>query len=189
MSTDESTFLKPRLLSDSAIQFEHVADTQCDLLTFLAVVQKAQVDILPITWQSARQPIGAGNTSSVNEALITLQTSFAFKCVSDKQKRDKPEAKIFQAFISEITVLGHPLIRKHPNIVELQGICWDVPSDNEVWPVLVFEKTQFGDLYNFLTLPVGRDLCTAERLKLCGDVGVAIIDMHFNSRFLKNPNA
>jgi hypothetical protein len=189
MSTDESTFLKPRLLSDSAIQFEHVADTQCDLLTFLAVVQKAQVDILPITWQSARQPIRAGNTSNVNKALITLQTSFAFKYVSDKQKRDKPEAKIFQAFISEITVLSYPLIRKYPNIVKLQGICWDVPFDNEVWPVLMFEKTQFGDLYNFLILPVGRDLCTAERLKLCGDVGAAIIDMHFNSRFLKNPNA
>jgi hypothetical protein len=42
----------------------------------------------------------------------------------------------------------------------------------------VFEKTHFGDLYNFLRLPVGRDLSIAERLKLCVNVGTAIIDMH-----------
>jgi hypothetical protein len=63
----------------------------------------------------------------------------------------------------------------------------DIPSDEEVWPVLVFEKAQFGDLYSFATLPVGRDLCIAERLKLCVDVGTAIMDMHFNSRLLMIP--
>ncbi|OCK78127.1 kinase-like protein, partial [Lepidopterella palustris CBS 459.81] len=151
-----------------------------DLITFLAVVQKLQIDILPIRWQPERLPIGAGATGKINEALINLHTSFAFKCVSDRQKLDESEAKILQAFVSEIVVLGHPLIREHPNIAKLQGICWDISSDDKVWPVLVFEKTQYGDLYNFITLPVGRDLRIAERLKLCVDVGVAIMDMHSN---------
>jgi hypothetical protein len=175
---DESTFLKPRFLSESEVQSEQQADTQCDLITLLAAVQRAQVDILPITWQSARLPVGVGATSKINEAFVNLQTSLAFKCVSDKQKRE-PGAKILQTIIKEI--------RMHPNIVELQGLCWDIPSDEEVWPVLVFEKAQFGDLYSFATLPVGRDLCIAERLKLCVDVGTAIMDMHFNSRLLMIP--
>ena len=82
-------------------------------------------------------------------------------------------------------MLSHHLLREHPNIVELQGICWDVPADDEVWPVLVFEKTQFGDLYNFLRVPVGRDLSITERLKLCVDVGTAIIDMHSLGRIIR----
>ena len=185
MSTYKSAFLKPRFLSDSAVLSEQPVDTQYDFITFLAVVQRAQISILPITWQSALQPIGTGATSNINEALINLQTSFAFKCASDKQKQHVPEANILQALISEITVLGHPSIRERPNIVHLQGICWDVSSDDKVWPALVFEKTQFGDLYNFATLPIGRDLCISERLKLCVDVGTAIMDMHSNGTLLK----
>lgn len=188
MSTDESTLLKYRFLSDSAVKSEKQVDAQIDLITFLATIQGLQVAILPITWQSARQPFGAGATSTINEALIDLQTSFAFKCVSEKQKREEPEARIFQALISEITVLGHPFIREHPNIVELQGISWDIPSNDEIWPVLVFEKTQLGDLYNFATSPVGRDLSVNERLELCVGVGTAIVDMHFNSKSLKVQN-
>lgn len=181
-----------RFVSDSEISSEitakQILDAHHDLITFLAVAQKMQVDILPITWQSARGPVGAGGTSQINEALINLQTSFIFKCVSNKQKRKFPKAKIFQTLISEIVVLAHPLLRKHPNIVQLQGICWDV-LPNQIWPVLVFEKTQFGDLHNFLTLPVGRDLRTLERLKLCVDIGTAISDMHFNSRLSTDQQA
>lgn len=73
--------------------------------------------------------------------------------------------------------------------MELQGICWDVTSDgkgdDKVWPVLVFKKTQYADLYNFVMLPVGRELCFTERLKLCIDVSTAIWDMHSNGRLSK----
>jgi hypothetical protein len=144
-----------------------------------------QVEILPITWQAARGIVGKGRTSRINQAAMNLQTSFAFKCVSKKQKRETPKAEILQTLISEVTVLSHHLLREHPNIVELQGICWDVSAD-EVWPVFVFEKTQFGDLYTFLQLPVGRDLSITERLKLCVDVGSAIIDMHSLGRILRS---
>jgi hypothetical protein len=174
-----------RFLSYSAIQSEPSVDVQCDLITFLAAVQAAQIDILPITWQSAREPVGEGGTSSIKEAPINLQTSFAFKCVKDETKGQQMiKTRIFQAFIREITVLSHPSIRRHPNIINLQGICWDIQSKDEIWPVLIFEKTQFGDLYNFMTLPVGRDLGMIERVKLCADVVSAIADMHENSRLL-----
>jgi hypothetical protein len=156
------------------------------LITFLAVIQKLKISILPITWQAARQAIGVGATGRINEALINLHTSFAFKCVTDKQKQNNAEEGIICTLINEVVALGHPLIRQHPNIAELQGICWDVTTneqgEDKVWPVLVFEKSQYGDLYNFVTLPVGRELGFAERLKLCVDIGIAISDMHLNSR-------
>lgn len=157
--------------------------SECDLITFLAVAQKMQVDILPITWQSAWNIVGRGATSTIYEALINSQTSFAFKCISDrKQKLSKTNS--FQTLINEVTVLSQ--LREHPNIVELQGICWGITADDEVWPVLVFEKAQFGDLYNFLKLPVGRGLSIPERLSLCVDIGTAIIDMHSHGMTIRS---
>jgi hypothetical protein len=82
-------------------------------------------------------------------------------------------------------VLSHPLIRMHPHIVELEGICWDIISEDEVWPVLMFEKSKCGDLNDFITSRVGRSLGIVERLNLCLDAGIAIVDMHDNSMFLK----
>jgi len=168
--------------SEDGIQAEEVSE--CDLITFLAVAQKMQVDILPITWQSARNMVGRGATSTIYEALINSQTSFAFKCISDDQKQKLWKTNNFQTLINEVTVLSQ--LREHPNIVELQGICWDVTADDEVWPVLVFEKAQFGDLYNFLKLPVGRDLSIPERLSLCVDIGTAIIDMHSHGMIIRS---
>jgi len=186
MSTDNDSFLKPRYLDDLSIESTQIANAPYDLITFLAVIQKLGIDILPITWQAARQPIGIGATGRINEALINLHTSFAFKCVSDRQKERETKEGVIQALINEVTVLGHESIRNHSNIVELQGICWDVASDDtgddKVWPVLVFKKAQYEDLYYFAMQLVGRELCFAERLKLCIDVGTAILDMHSNSR-------
>lgn len=178
MLTNNSVFFTSRFLTDSAIQPERPADTRHDLIIFLAVLQKIRVDILPITWQVGRQPIGLGGTSRINETLLNLQTSFAFKCVSENQKKKFETARIFQSLTTEITILGEPFIRQHPNIVELEGICWNVESEHEVWPVLVFEKSQYGDLYNFLKLPIGNDLSVDERLKLCVEIGTAVTDMH-----------
>jgi len=186
MSTDNDSFYKPRYLSDASFQSLQVTNAPYDLIIFLAVIQRLQIDILPITWQAARQPIGVGATGRINEALINLHTSFAFKCVSDRQKERENEEAIIRVLINEVIVLGHESIRNHPNIVELQGICWDVASgdksDDKVWPVLVFKKTQYEDLYNFAMRPIGRALCFAKRLKLCIDVGTAIWDMHSNSK-------
>lgn len=188
MSTDSDSAF-PRFFSNLSIESVRVTDAPCDLLTFIGVVQTLRLGILPIKWRAVRQPTGVGATGRINVASMDIDTSFAFKCVSDEQKdrvaqqeQHMTEEKIMQAFINEITILGHPSIRNHPNIVELEGVCWDVKSDGKVWPVLVFEKTQHGDLYDFAMRPTGRDLSFAQRLKFCIDIGVAIKDMHSNGR-------
>ena len=108
--------------------------------------------------------------------------SLAFKRLKDDEKLEMTEAEIFQILGNEIAVLGHPLIQEHPNIVKLQGICFDISSDGKVWPVLVFEKSPFEDLYSFATRPIGKDLDVSHRLKLCVDIGEAMMEMHSNSK-------
>ena len=192
--SDHSTFETGRPLFSGGKASRRNADELYGFIVFLAVAQKLEIEFLPITWQSTRQLIGHGGTSQINQALINLQTRFAFKRVADRHKLDKPEHSIYQSLISEVIALRCPSLQRHPNILELQGICWDIPlrkedseteaaestlsSQDKVWPVLVFEKSEFGDLYHFTTLPVGRDLGFNERLKLCEDIGTAVADMH-----------
>jgi hypothetical protein len=178
--------LHHRCIPDTELSTKHgksEQDSDYDLISFLAVVQTMKINILPITWQDARDLVGEGGTSKVTQAKISLDTSFAFKCLSDNQRQDLQEGRLsetntFRTLINEIVVVGHSRLQRHPNIVDLQGICWDVTADDEVWPAFVFEKSQFGDLYHFLQLPIGRNISSLGRLKLCVDVGTAVIDMH-----------
>ncbi|KAF5122584.1 putative serine/threonine-protein kinase roco5 [Metarhizium anisopliae] len=179
-----STFDKPRLFSSS---ISDQATTPCNFITFLAAAQKLGVSFLPITWQSKRPSLGEGGTSQIGQALMNLQTSFAFKRVSEKDKLGKSEEEILRRCINEITVLWHPAIRNHPNILELQGLCWEIcstaqvsaeatpppsPNHETVWPVLVFEKSHLEDLYHFARLPIGQELGIRDRLKICLDIDI-----------------
>lgn len=146
-----------------------------NFLSFLATAQALQIEFLPIVGDAARGVIGTGGTSRVHQSLVNLDTSFAFKTY---HKRDKTEEKIFRTLINEITVLSQPFVREHANIAQLQGICWDIsPGDDKPWPVLVFEKSHFGDLRHFIGHG-GRDMTVDARLGLCVDIGRAIMDMH-----------
>jgi hypothetical protein len=79
-------------------------------------------------------------------------------------------------------MLSHHAIQDHPYVVTLEGICWDIPRDgDQVWPVLVFEKSIHGDLFQFVKAGRGSALSIQEKLKLCTDIGIAIRDMHSNS--------
>lgn len=79
----------------------------------------------------------------------------------------------------EVSVLGHPLVRSHPNIIRLEGVCWDVSFDeDEVWPVLVFEKARYGDLRKFISTKTGGSINWVDRVKLCADIATAIMLMH-----------
>ena len=156
-----------------------------NLLSFLATAQELLVELLPITW--TRQVIGFGGTSKLNDSYGNPQTSFAFKRVDDETKHSTPHNVIFRALTNEILSLGDQFIRNHPNIVQLQGICWDISSQNdEAWPVLVFEKAHMGDLYRFSSSPIGREMNFEQRLFLCMDIEAALMDMHTMSKSTKD---
>lgn len=169
---------------------------KCNIITFLATVQNLRVPILPVTWQTIAG-IKGGGTSQISQAAMNLETSFAFKRVKDEAmlSRDRiDDDKCFRWVINELMVLWHPAIRGHVNILELQGLTWDIrlrhdEEDNgkvstqthgkyKAWPVFVFEKSQHGDLEEFARSPIGRGLSTADRLKICFEIANAIAHMH-----------
>ena len=145
-----------------------------DFIAVLGLAQRLDIPFLPITWQAALGQIGEGGQARINQALANIQISFAFK------RFNHPDSDPFRQTIQEMVVLSHPIIREHKHIVRLEGICWDVPSDHEVWPVLVFQKTHLGNLLRFARLERFKNLSMEDRLDLCADIGVAIRDMHEN---------
>ncbi|KAI1631178.1 TPR-like protein [Biscogniauxia mediterranea] len=176
-----NSWSRTRSTSGLEISESDASPEPVDFLSFLATAQKLQIQFLPITWEAARPGLGFGGTSKIDQALVDTQTSFAFKRIHEISKQEKTEKQIFQTLINEITILSHAVVREHPGIAQLQGICWDIsPEDDKPWPVLVFEKTHFGDLYNFMRLPLGREMGFRDRLNLCIDIGTAIADMHSN---------
>lgn len=58
----------------------------------------------------------------------------------------------------------------------------DISIDIQMSPVLVFEKSHLGDLYSFARSGRGKGLSIESKLKICADVGIAIRDMHLNSK-------
>lgn len=165
--------------SGAEVQVSVAEPDKFNFLSFLAVAQALKIEFLPIAWDSARETIGGGGTSQIRQSLVNLDTSFAFKTY---RKRIKSHQRAFQTLINEITILSQPFVRNHPDIAQLQGICWDISPDDDIpWPVLVFEKSHLGDLYHF-AIHGGRDMTADERFGICLDVGRAIADMHANRR-------
>lgn len=163
---------------DSSARPEHASERYADygFIAVLGLAQRLLVRFLPITWQEARGQIGKGGQAGINEALVNLQTSFAFKLF-----KYRPSQYPFREIAQEMVVLCHPVVRKHEHIVKLEGICWDISEDDSVWPVLVFQKSQFGDLHNsFAKWQRFKKLLIEDRLNLCADVGIALRDMHHN---------
>jgi hypothetical protein len=146
-------------------------------IAVLALIQRLMIDLLPMTWQAALGSLGRGGQGVINQALITIQTSFAFKRFESKGLDDP-----YREVVQEMVVLRHPAVRDHPHIVHLIGVCWDIPDSNHVWPVLMFEKTHLGDLDHFMRSGNGRSLRLEDKLKICVEIGIALRDMHQNSK-------
>lgn len=167
--------------SSSGAQVEHTESEtdECDFLSFLATVQAFRIEIIPIVWETGRGLAGTGGTARVEQARLNLDTSFAFKTY---HRRNQRERDIFRTLINEVTVLSQGFIRQHDNIAQLQGICWDIsPQDGRPWPVLIFEMSPLGDLHRF-SRQEGKDMTVDQRLWLCVDIGMAIMDMHNKRR-------
>jgi hypothetical protein len=161
---------------------------QCGLISFLALVQQLEVDLLPITWQPFLDRVGEGGTAEIRQSLINLQMSLAFKRIKDSELAMLDESIIFHRLMAEISVLGHASVRGHPNIVSLLGVCWQVIGNNvawKAWPVLVFEKTPFGNLKEFAQSEMGQKLHPHDKVQLCGDIAMAIRDMNASSKCIQ----
>ena len=143
------------------------------LITILALAQRLHIDLLPLTWQAALGSLGEGGQSIVMQALVDIQSSLAFKRFKPPQSGDS----ILRDAGREMIMFTHPAIRNHPFVVRLQGICWDIQSVHQIWPVLVFQKSHLGDLHTLMTRRKGHDLSLSDRIALCSSIAIALRDM------------
>jgi hypothetical protein len=159
-----------------------------NVIDFIAVAQKLQISFLGISWQVGKEVVGRGSSGSINQAFMNLHTSLAFKCISPEQKSNRSEDAIFRVLINEIIAFSHPANRRNRGVLNLEAICLDIETSEEgtdtIWPTLIFEKSQYGDLATFLTQPVGRELNFKDRVFLCMDIARAMSDMHMHGRLI-----
>jgi len=155
-----------------------------DLIRLLAIANALKVEVLPLTWQPALETLGQGGTGWVNQSYVNDRVSFAFKRFhrvnpNPQLTESKFRSLQFDAVISEMVVLRCPEVYGHPNVINLEGICWEVlrPS-GEVWPVLVFQKAKLGDLRRTLSLPEAEDMDLDMKIAICGEVAKALRIMH-----------
>ncbi|KAF8544152.1 kinase-like domain-containing protein, partial [Trichophaea hybrida] len=84
----------------------------------------------------------------------------------------------FLPLIAEVLILSQPAVQMHPNIVNLEGYCWEIKRRTEkAVPVLVFEKAAW-DLQQFMNVSEGKNMSMDDRLNLCADIGSAISSLH-----------
>lgn len=137
---------------------------------------------MPTTWEPGRDLLGVGASGHVNQSLLSIETSLAFKRHASFGRDEEARQQLFRDWVSEISILRFPEIEQHPNIIELEGIAWEVvESGSTVLPVLVYRKSQLGTLRNFVEDNVGR-LSLDQKLKLCLDVASALSVLHSCSK-------
>ena len=149
-------------------------DLQSDLIAFLSIVQKYNLDYLPITWQPALGALGVGGSGTISQSTFMTDMPLAFKRFHSLGVEDLD----FLPLISEILILSQTPIQNHPNIINLKGICWEIMRRTEkAVPVLVFEKAAW-DLKQYMNVREGMDMSIEDRLKICADIGSAIMALH-----------
>ena len=163
----------------SASTNRYNGDLQWDLIAFLAVVQKCNVDFLPIAWQPALDILGQGGSGTISQSTFITDMPLAFKRFHEGGDSGSGDSGMdFLPLISEVLILSQPPIQEHPNIVNLEGVCWEIkPRTEKAVPVLIFEKASW-DLQQFMSVSEGKNISIDDRLKICADIGSAILTMH-----------
>jgi hypothetical protein len=129
-------------------------------LTFLAICCKLRVPIFANAWHQSLPNLGRGGTSIVSEGTaLNSSVSYAFKrLLAPIFASAEEEARFihvaYHALICEVALLATDMVKQHPNIIRLEGICFEVNETHgskiHVWPVLIFEKAEWSTLEEFL---------------------------------------
>jgi hypothetical protein len=179
---DKTSFYQQREHTESYTnpQQDHIAalnSLQLDFIDFLAIAQWRNIDFLPVTWQQMLSSIGVGGTARMKQSIVSNQVNLAFKRLHLEKNTAESRVTALQAMMTEVSMLGHPIVRGIPYFIRLEGVCWDFTEDG-VWPVLVFRKADHGNLREFLWSKEGGDITFAQRLQICSEIGSAVMTLH-----------
>ena len=154
-------------------------DPHTDLISFLTAAQKCGVELLTTTWQPALESLGEGGTAEVSQSMVNRGLGFAYKRSSHEDLDRLPGS--FKHMVSEMVALESPRVRLHPNVVDMEGVCWEVRSGVAV-PVLVFPRAELGDLRVFMQTQHGLSLDFDARLQLCVGIAKGVATLHDSGR-------
>ena len=153
------------------------ADHQ-NIYSFLGVAQQYGVEFMPIAWEPGRDGLGIGASGQVNQSLVDIRTSLAFKrfrILGDDSKKAK---SLLKSWITEMVILRSPGIRDHPNIIHLEGVAWEVdPVSLSASPVLVYKRGDLGSLGSFLSQH-GSDISFEQKVAICVGLAAAVDALH-----------
>lgn len=149
-----------------------------DFLSFLSIAQDLGVEFFPQTWEPGRALLGVGASGRIHESRLNIDISLAFKRAKAFGFQGGAEREFYRAWMMEVAILRHPLIHHHPNVIDLSAISWEInPSTGQVLPVLVFRKSQHGDLSTFLAFE-GEEASFQVKIRLCLDIASAMLSLH-----------
>ena len=163
-------------LSNLRIKRDARNEIHYDLTTLLGIAQQLHIDQLATTW-NAVDAFGHGATSDIKHSVQEANLHLAFKRTNRLYDRVS-ESEFYKVLITEIFVLGTPIIRDHPTIVDLEGIYWEINDQGLVLPVLVYQRTVHDNLSKFLSTDEGKALSIEQRLRLCMDVAAGLAALH-----------
>ena len=169
--------------------WERVVDTHSPLLRLLTIAKTLGCNILPLTWGAAMDHLGEGATGQISQAPLNSKLSFAYKRFSRRPNTDSSLTyaqrlnSLYNAMICELIVLLRPEIYDHPNIVNLEGLCFELVDElEEVRPALVFRKANLGTLDQFLDSPKnGSDF--ESLVAICGEIAKGLRLMHISGKY------
>ncbi|KAK8030033.1 hypothetical protein PG993_011324 [Apiospora rasikravindrae] len=155
------------LCRNSSIGEEHN-----DLISFLAAAQVYGIDVTPLTWLPHLESLGSGNRTEVSQSLVNAQLSLAFK-------RYDSQGNPYRFLLPELCILGQEPLRSHPNIVRLEGVCFEtLPEHSTILPVLVLKKAVHGNLSEFMATEPGRNMNLDIRIQLLRQITEALNVLH-----------
>lgn len=115
------------------------SDSHVDLVAFLASAQVTMTGFLPIAWYSSYFMV-RGGFALLNQSPVKAELSYAFKRLGKNSQAPDEERQGFSSSVTELTILKHSPISRHPNI-KFEGICCElIAGEARNLPVLVFEK-------------------------------------------------
>lgn len=153
-----------------------------NFVSFLAVCQHCGLDFLPLSWTPALPFIGVGGTARISESSINLQHLLVFKRVKWESEPDPGNTSEYvlnyMALVSEVWALTQPALHDHPNVINIEGICWEfLGGTQKVSPVLLFRRAEFGDLRQFMDLH-GKKISLLQRLDICLQIAKGLLVVH-----------
>lgn len=174
----ETDSMYPKSFSEMSLDADgHDED---GLISFLAQMQKSNLDLLPVGSQPYLKAFQLSGIASFRQSSINSRMDLVFKGFYETFGN-------YRTVRQNVECLAHPVLRQHPNIINVEGICFDIHPDKallgNVRPTLVFERSPLGDLRVFMASHEGARVLVEDRLRLCSDIGSALMTLHACSEY------